>query len=67
MKTKIFSRDTNVLLQMQISYYNHWGLGYHSTIKSFTSRKRYAQKTSGCGTDTNIVFVHQFASYNSRP
>ena len=23
---------------------------YHETIQSLTSRKRYAQKTSGCGT-----------------
>ena len=27
------------------------GFGYHYTIQSLTSRKRYAQKTSGCGTD----------------
>ena len=49
--------------------------GYHLTIQSLTSRKRYAQKASGCGTEivpdferemmTDISIKHSYLSHTT--
>ena len=36
--------------------------GYHLTIQPLTSRKRYAQKASGCGTETVPDFEREMVT-----
>ena len=40
--------EHQIFLDTQLQLLRVWG--YHQTIQSLTSRKRYAQKTDGCGT-----------------
>ena len=66
LKTKTFSRGTNILPQMHWTS-NNFGnsatttgsFGYHKTIQSLTSRKQYAQKTSGYS--TGEIFMENFS------
>ena len=70
-KTKILSRDTNILLQMYWTSNTFLDprlqalgvLEYHWTIQPLTSRKRYAKKTSGCGTDYSCLFFKFLLDY----